>query len=82
MLIHDGILIEAESPGQVELAKEIMRSTGRDTCDGLEIGVDVDQTLAGGARYCDKRPMAKKMWETIMSTLKAVKAIPQDKRAA
>jgi hypothetical protein len=82
MLIHDGILIEAGSPEQVELAKEIMRSAGRDTCNGLEIGVDVDQTLVGGARYCDKRPVAKKMWETIIRTLEAVKAIPRDKRAA
>jgi hypothetical protein len=82
MLIHDGILIEAGSPEQVELAKEIMRSAGRDTCDGLEISVDVDQTLVGGARYCDKRPVAKKMWETIMRTLEAVKAIPRDKKAA
>jgi hypothetical protein len=43
MLIHDGILIEATDRAQVEHAKEIMRAAGRDTCDGFEIGVDVDQ---------------------------------------
>jgi hypothetical protein len=59
-----------------------MQSAGRDTCNGLEIGVDVDQMLVDGARYCDKRPVAKKMWGTIMRTLEAVKAIPRDKRAA
>jgi hypothetical protein len=37
---------------------EIMRSSGRDTCNGLEIGVDVDQLLENGARYHDKRPIA------------------------
>jgi hypothetical protein len=77
MLIHDGILIEATSPEQVEHAKEIMRSAGRDTCDGLEIGVDVDQMLTGGARYQDKRPMAGKMWGTIMRALEAAKAVPK-----
>jgi hypothetical protein len=82
MLIHDGILLETTSMGQVEHAKEIMQQAGRDTCDGIEISVDVDQMLVGGARYCDKRPVATKMWETIMRTLEAVKAIPRDKRAA
>src|SRR5262245_24175995 len=65
MLIHDGILFEAIDREQVEHAKEIMRAAGRDTCEGFEIGVDVDQMLEGGARYCDKRPMAGKMWATI-----------------
>jgi hypothetical protein len=82
MLIHDGILLELNDLEQLEHAKEIMRQAGRDTCAGLEIGVDVDQKLENGARYRDKRPVAKKMWETIMRTLEAVKAIPRDKRAA
>jgi DNA polymerase I-like protein with 3'-5' exonuclease and polymerase domains len=77
MLIHDGILIEATDREQVEQAKEIMRAAGRDTCDGFEIGVDVDQLLEGGARYHDKRPMAKKMWDTIMRALEVVKAVPR-----
>jgi hypothetical protein len=76
MLIHDGILFEATSRKQIEHAKEIMRTAGRDTCDGLEIGVDVDQLLEGGARYRDKRPVAAKMWETVMRALRAVKALP------
>jgi hypothetical protein len=62
---------------QVEHAKEIMRAAGRDVCDGLEIGVDTDQDLHGGARYRDKRPMAKKMWETMMRTLQEIGALPQ-----
>jgi hypothetical protein len=77
MLIHDGILFEATSHEQIEHAKEIMRAAGRDVCDGFEIGVDVDQLLIGGARYRDKRPMAQKIWATIMSALEAVKAIPR-----
>ena len=50
---------------------------GRDVCDGFEIGVDVDQMLMGGARYSHKRPVAKKMWATIMPALEAVRAIPK-----
>jgi DNA polymerase-1 len=77
MLIHDGILLEETDPERIEHAKEIMLQTGRDVCDGFEIGVDVDQLLKGGARYYDKRSMAKRMWATIMSALKAVGAIPE-----
>jgi hypothetical protein len=77
MLIHDGILFEATDREQVEYAKEIMRAAGRDTCEGFEIGVDVDQMLEGGARYRDKRPIATKMWETIMHALQATKALPK-----
>jgi hypothetical protein len=76
MLIHDGILLEVTHQEQIELAKQIMRAAARDTCDGFEIGVDVDQILVGGARYRDKRPMAAKMWNTITHTLQAVKAMP------
>jgi len=75
MLIHDGILLEAPDREQVEHAKAIMRNAGREVCNGLEIAVDVDQELLGGARYTDKRPMAKRMWSTIMSALKTVRAI-------
>jgi DNA polymerase I len=75
MLIHDGILLEVTDREEIEIAKEIMRQTGRDVCDGFEIGVDVDQMLVGGARYVDKRAMAKKMWATIMSALEMVRAI-------
>jgi DNA polymerase I-like protein with 3'-5' exonuclease and polymerase domains len=77
MLIHDGILFELGSRDEIEAAKEIMRAAGRDVCGGFEIGVDIDQMLVGGARYQDKRPMAKKMWATIMSALEAVRAIPR-----
>src|SRR6516165_6367362 len=77
MLIHDGILFELNNREEIEQAKEIMRVAGRDVCDGFEIGVDVDQMLVGGARYSDKRPMAKKMWATIMSVLETIGAIPR-----
>jgi hypothetical protein len=77
MLIHDGILLEESDPERIKHAKEIMRKAGRIVCRGFEIGVDVDQMLVGGARYRDKRPMAQKMWETIMSTLEAVGALPK-----
>jgi len=43
--------------------------------NGFEIGVDEDQKLKGSARYRDKRPVAQKMWSTIMRTLKTVRAI-------
>ena len=76
MLVHDGILFELENQEQIAQAVDIMRSAGRDVCHGLEVGVDVDQRLEHGARYQDKRPMAKKMWATIMHALQAVKAIP------
>ena len=78
MLIHDGILFEETNPERIELAIEIMRGAGRDVCDGLvEIGVDIDQRLEHGARYHDKRPMAQKMWATIIGTLQAIGALPR-----
>src|SRR5262249_35670571 len=77
MLIHDGILLEARNDEQVEHAIEIMRKAGQDVCNGLEIGVDVDQRLEHGARYQDKRPLARQMWATIMGVLEAARAIPR-----
>jgi hypothetical protein len=77
MLIHDGILFELTNREQIEHAKAIMRQAGRDVCDGFEIGVDEDQKLLGGARYTDKRPTPKKMWQTIMNALEAVGALPR-----
>jgi DNA polymerase I-like protein with 3'-5' exonuclease and polymerase domains len=78
MLIHDGILFEETAPEKIEQAIEIMRGAGRDVCDGLvEIGVDIDQRLEHGARYHDKRPMAEKMWATIMRALQAIGALPR-----
>jgi DNA polymerase-1 len=76
MLIHDGILFEETNPEKLEHAVEIMRGVGRDIY-GLEIGVDVDQKLVGGARYRDKRPMAQKMRGTVMDTLRAIGALPR-----
>jgi hypothetical protein len=78
MLIHDGLLLEVRDREQIAEAIEIMKAAGRDVCNGLEIGVDVDQLLENGARYQDKRPMAKAMWDTMMRTLARVRAIPEE----
>jgi DNA polymerase-1 len=77
MLIHDGILFEMTDREQIEHAAEIMRAASRDVCNGLTIDVDIDQLLLGGVRYTDKRPMAKRMWATIMDALEAVGALPK-----
>jgi len=80
MLIHDAILLEADSVEQIRQAEEIMRQAGRDTCKGLEIGVDGGDDkdlLLNGARYRDKRPDAVKMWDAMMRTLETVKAAPE-----
>jgi DNA polymerase-1 len=77
MLIHDGILLEAQNEEQIAHAIEIMHWAGREVCNGLEIGVDIDQRLENGARYQDKRPMAKRMWATIMRALETAKAMPE-----
>ena len=45
MLIHDGILLEVRSDEEIAQAIEIMKKAGSDVCNGLEIGVDVDQRL-------------------------------------
>ena len=76
MLVHDGILFELQDKEQIAVAIDVMRTAGRDVCNGLEVGVDIDLMLEHGARYRDKRLMAQKMWATIMSALHAVKAIP------
>jgi hypothetical protein len=72
MLIHDGILLEVDNQEQIEIAKEIMRAAGRDVCDGMTIDVDVDQMLIGGARYRDKRPVAQRMWDTMLGALETI----------
>ena len=80
MLVHDAVLLEVDNEEQIAHAIEIMRTAGRETCGGFEIGVEIDQKLIGGARYRDKRPVAQQMWATIMDALEAVGALP--KRAA
>jgi hypothetical protein len=76
MLIHDGILFEEAEAGKIEQAIEIMRGAGRDVGDGFEVGVDLDKRIGGGDRYRDDRPMAKKMWATVMDTIAAIGAAP------
>ena len=75
MLIHDGILLELSNEEQVEEAKAIMAAAGAEVCDGFEIGVGEEQRLTGGARFCDKRPVAQALWGTMMSVLEDVGAI-------
>lgn len=77
MLVHDAVLLEVDNRQQIEAAKEIMRGAGRDVCHGLDIGVDADQTLVDGARYQDKREDSKRLWDTVMRTLQAVRAVPR-----
>ena len=77
MLVHDGILVEVRSEEQVEQVMEIMRHAGKTTCNGLEIGVDIDQRLERGARYRDGRPLAGKMWTTMLDVLQEIGALPK-----
>jgi hypothetical protein len=75
MLIHDGILFEETDPRKVEEAREIMRAVGREICNGIDVGVDLDWcTLKTGQRYRDKRPMAKKMWGVVADVLASIGA--------
>jgi DNA polymerase-1 len=82
MLVHDGILIEARNREEIAHAMEIMHTAGKDVCDGLKVGVDVDQMLEHGARYRDKRPIAQQMWQTIMAALQEIGATPNIRRAS
>ena len=54
-----------------------MRAAGTEVCGGLEIGVDVDQKLIGGARYRDKRPVAKRMWADRDGRAEQIGALPK-----
>jgi DNA polymerase I-like protein with 3'-5' exonuclease and polymerase domains len=78
MLIHDGILLELRNKEEIAATMDIMKAAGRDVCNGFEIGVEIDQILQHGVRYQDKRPVAKKMWSTVMCTLQEIGAIPQE----
>jgi hypothetical protein len=77
MLVHDGILFEEADPRKIEEAAEIMRAVGREICDGIDVGVDLDWcTKLHRHRYHDKREMAKKMWDTIMDVLVSIGVLP------
>jgi len=77
MLAHDAVLLEVDNEEQIAQAADIMRWAGREVCGGLELGVDVDQKLMHGARYRDKRPLAQKMWATMMGALQDIGAMPE-----
>jgi DNA polymerase-1 len=79
MLVHDGILLELRSEEEIAHAIEIMRRAGREVCDGFEIGVDIEMDQrVHGPRYRDKRPVAQKMWATVMDALGTVGADPHE----
>jgi DNA polymerase family A len=75
MLVHDGILLELDTEEQIAHAIEIMAGSGAAVCNGMSVGVDVNQELRNGARYMDERPVAKKMWNTIIDTLRKLKVL-------
>lgn len=77
MLVHDGILFELDNEEQAQHVVEIMRGAGAEVCGGLQIDVDKDQMLIGGARYRDKRPVARRMWAAIMQVLEELGALPK-----
>jgi len=81
MLVHDGILLEVQTSEQVEQAIEIMRAAGTEVCRGLEIGVETEfDSRKQGSRFIDKRPVADKMWETVMGVLQQIGALPKTGR--
>jgi hypothetical protein len=57
------------------LAIEVMRWAGQVVCRGLEIGVAV--SLERGARYRDKRPVAKEMWAAMMRCSNGLAPLPE-----
>jgi hypothetical protein len=75
MLVHDAILLEESNSERIEQAREIMLAVGRDVCGGFTIDAEIDQKLTNGARYADKREVAKKMWAAIEDVLTAVGAL-------
>jgi len=79
MLVHDGILFQETDLRRVEEAADIMRAVGRQICNGVNVGVDLDwSTTKTGPRYRDKRPMAKTMWAIIMDVLASIGALPSN----
>jgi DNA polymerase I len=76
MLVHDAVLLEADSEEQIAQAVQIMERAGSDVCNGFKIGVDVERMKIGG-RFQDKRPAAEKIWATIMLALQEVGALPK-----
>ena len=82
MLIHDGILLEETDLG-ADRARQGNHAAGR--ARRLQRLRDRRRHRPAAQRrrprYYDKRPMAKKMWATIMNALKAVGAIPEREAA-
>ena len=73
MLVHDAVLLEADSEEQIAHAVEIMERAGSDVCNGFKIGVDIERMKSG--RFRDKRPAAEKIWATIIRALQDVGAL-------
>jgi hypothetical protein len=78
MLVHDGILLEIDedhAQEQEALAIEIMQAASRDVLGGFQVDADVDQRVLAGQRYVDKRPVSKRMWQTIVDTLEITRGL-------
>ncbi len=72
MLIHDGILSRAaQSTNKSKQAKEIMVKLDATSAGVSRSALMLTRCLSGGARYTDKRTVAKKMWCTIMDALES-----------
>jgi DNA polymerase I len=78
MLVHDAVLLTADSEEQIAHAVEIMELAASDVCNGFKIGVDIER-MENGGRFRDKRPTAEKIWATIMLALQEVGALPKGK---
>lgn len=78
MLVHDATLIEAHDAEQVAHAIEIMEQAGAEVCGEFEIGVEIDfNSRRHGARFADKREVARKMWGTVMDVLAEIGALAE-----
>lgn len=71
MPVHDAFLMELKTDEQVRHALEIMGNAGRAVCDGFTIGVDRENI---NRRFADKRPVSRRMWATIVASLKKLGA--------
>ena len=76
MLVHDAVLLEADSEEQIAHAVEIMERAGQRRLQRLQ---DRRRCRAhgNGGRFRDKRPAAEKIWATIMLALQEVGALPK-----
>jgi DNA polymerase I len=76
MLVHDAVLLEARDDDQVRQTIEIMEKAGADVCRGLKVDADLSfDSRKYGAHFYDKRPVAQKMWKTLMDVMRDIGAV-------